>query len=330
MTATNNMTANYATAADLLDAWRDDVLSGTPPTLYPVGSGELARLEIGPGLVWLLGGAPGAGKTAFVMQLVIDALRLTPTLRVLVCNVEMSVGVLLDRQLARLSGIDLDTIRHRRFDGSHADRLNLAIHTLEALGERLAFVRPPFDLANIAAAADAHNADLIVLDYVQRIRPPGEHGDKRGSVNALMDYLRQFADAGVAVIVLSAVGRTKDDQGRSSYSGSGMSLASFRESSELEFGCDDAFILHPEGDKSEGDTLRLRHLKSRHGEARDLLLKFDRPRMSFAAVSPLEQPDLSHTGGNRARGRNGKLLSELADAWHRQAAADHDNDGGEA
>ena len=51
--------ANFATAADLIDAWRDDVLSGTPPTLYPVGSGELARLEIGPGLVWMLGGAPG-------------------------------------------------------------------------------------------------------------------------------------------------------------------------------------------------------------------------------------------------------------------------------
>jgi len=321
------MTANFATATDLIDAWRDDVLSGTQPTLFPVGSGELSRLEIGPGLVMLLGGAPGAGKTAFVMQLVIDALRLTPTLRVLVCNVEMSAGVLLDRQLARLSGIDLDTIRHRRFDGSHADRLDQAIHTLEALGERLAFVRPPFDLANIAAAADAHDAKLIVLDYIQRIQPPGTHNDKRGSVNATMDYLRQFADAGVAVIVLSAVGRSKDDKGRSSYAGSGMSLASFRESSELEFGCDDAFILHPDADNAEGDTMRLRHLKSRHGEARDVLLRFDRPRMSFAAVDPRDQPDLSRTGGTRARGRNGKLLSELADLWNRPAAADDLDDG---
>lgn len=319
--------ANFATAADLIDGWRDDVLSGTPPTLFPVGSGELARIEIGPGLVTLLGGAPGSGKTSLVMQLVIDALRLTPTLRVLVCNVEMSAGVLLDRQLARLSGIDLDTIRHRRFDGSHADRLDQAIRTLEALGERLAFVRPPFDLANVAAAADAHDASLLVIDYVQRVRPPGEHGDKRGAVNSLMDYLRQFADAGVAVIVLSAVGRSKDDKGRSSYAGSGMSLASFRESSELEFGCDDAFILHADGDNAEGDTMRLRHLKSRHGEARDVLLRFDRPRMAFAAVDPREQPDLSHSKGKPARGRNGKLLSELADLWNRPAVADDLDDG---
>ena len=55
--------ANFVSVADILDDWRDNLLSGTPPTLFPVGVGELARLEIGPGLVWMLGGAPGAGKT---------------------------------------------------------------------------------------------------------------------------------------------------------------------------------------------------------------------------------------------------------------------------
>jgi hypothetical protein len=39
-----------------------------------------------------------------------------------------------------------------------------------------------------------------------------------------MDYLRQFADAGVAVLVLAAVGRVKDSRGRSSYSGDGLNL----------------------------------------------------------------------------------------------------------
>src|SRR5688572_12435947 len=107
------MTAHYLSAADVLSGWSDDILTGKPPTLYPLGAGELARIEIGPGLVLLIGGAPGAGKTAFTMQCVVDALRLTPTLRALVVNVEMPPAVLLDRQLARLSGIDLTTIRYR-------------------------------------------------------------------------------------------------------------------------------------------------------------------------------------------------------------------------
>src|SRR5215831_6168015 len=97
----------FITGADVLASWRDDVLTGKPPVLYPVGAGELARLEIGPGIVWLLGGAPGAGKTALSMQLLLDAIRLTPNLRAAVCNIEMPPAVLLNRQLARLSGVNL-------------------------------------------------------------------------------------------------------------------------------------------------------------------------------------------------------------------------------
>lgn len=334
--------ANFVTIEDMIDRWRDDVLTGHGPTIYPVGSGELSELQIGPGQVWLLGGAPGAGKTAFTMQLVTDGLRLTPDLRAVVCNVEMGANVLMDRQLARMSGIDLDSIRYRRFDERHADRLDRALNTLATIGDRLAFVRPPFDLANIAAAADEHEANLIVLDYIQRIRPPGEHGDKRGSVNATMDYLRQFADASKAIIVLSAVGRSRDDKGRSGYSGSSMSLASFRESSELEFGCDDAFILHAEGDATEGDTMRLRHLKSRYGQQRDILLRFDRPRMSFTPLAQNSSPRIPQRGRRSEPNRNesggrqdpaSTVSVALADLWNRtnsspdDAAVEHNGDG---
>lgn len=320
-------TANFATAADVFDGWKDDVLAGSPPVLWPVGSGELARLEVGPGLVTLLGGAPGAGKTAFAMQLVTDALRLTPTLRVLVCNVEMTPRVLLDRQLARLSGIDLGTIRHRRFDQKHAERIDQAMHTLEPLAERLAFVRSPFNLENVAASADAFRADLLVLDYIQRIPPPGNHADKRVAVNATMDYLRQFAAAEVAVLVLAAVGRVKDSKGRSSYAGDGLNLASFRESSELEFGADDAFMLVPTEDDAESGIAKVavRHLKSRHTQPKDLMLDFDRRTQRFIAAEDAQtwNPD------EPKKRSKGKLQSALAAAWKNTPLAADDDQGGD-
>jgi replicative DNA helicase len=300
--------AHYQTGADALAGWRDNVLTGTPPTLYPVGDGELARLEIGPGIVWLLGGAPGAGKTALAMQLLLDALRLTPALRAAVCNVEMPPAMLLDRQLARLSGVDLSTIRHRRLTADHAGRVDQGLATLEPLAERLCFVRPPFDLENVAATADAFDAGLLLLDYIQRIGPPGEHGDRRGAVDATMNYLRQFADAGVAVMVISAVGRGRDSKGRSSYA-EGLSLASFRESSELEFGADDAFILAPNEDS---DSVTLRHLKSRHGEAKDIDLEFDGKLQRF---TPRREP-----------ADTGKLQAALAALWKRTAPAGDDDE----
>jgi replicative DNA helicase len=308
--------ATFVAAADALAGWRDDLLSGKPPVRFRVGTGELAHIEIGPGTVTLLGGAPGAGKTAFTMQAVIDALRLTPTLRAVCCNVEMPPAALLDRQLARLSGIDLAHIRHRRLGAAHAERLDRGLATLEPVCERLCFVRPPFDLANVAATADAFEARLLLLDYIQRIPPPGEHGDKRGAVNATMDYLRQFADAGTAVIVISAIGRTKDSKGRSSYAGEGLSLASFRESSELEFGADDAFILTAD---DQGEAVTLRHLKSRHGECRDIELTFHRRHQRFTPPGAEQGP----------RPGDAKVKSALAALWARTAPAADDDEGGE-
>ena len=77
----DNYQAAYQLASDAFGTWRDDVLQGKSPILYPIGKGALADIELGPGRVMLLGGAPGAGKTAFAMQAVVDALRLTPELR---------------------------------------------------------------------------------------------------------------------------------------------------------------------------------------------------------------------------------------------------------
>ena len=197
----------------------------------------------------------------------------------MICNVEMASSALLDRQLARLSGIRLDLIRTRQFGAEHGERIDRAIATLEPLADRLAFCRPPFDLENVAATADAFKATLLVLDYIQRIAPPGEHADRRQSVDATMNHLRCFADAGTAVLVISAVGRGRDSRGRSSYESDALSLASFRESSELEFGADDAYLLAP--DRSTPGAVTLRHLKSRYGECRDLHLSFDGAHQRF-------------------------------------------------
>ena len=148
------------------------------------------------------------------MQLVVDALRLSSKLQVLVCNIEMPPDVLLDRQLARLSGVELTTIRYRQLTDMHALRIEAGLETLTSIAERLCFVRTPFDLPNVAACADEFfepgGESLIILDYIQRISPPGDHGDKRGAVDACMNFIRQFADNGVAVIVVSAVARSKD------------------------------------------------------------------------------------------------------------------------
>jgi replicative DNA helicase len=331
-------TAKFVTGEAVFAGWRDDVLTGTGPVVLPH---TLPVPEISPGHVTLLGGAPGAGKTALVMQCVVEALRHTDTLKALVANVEMSPAALLDRQLARLSGIEAEAIRHRRFTAEHADRLDAGLATVESFADRLAFLEPPFDLANVAHAADAHGADVVVLDYLQRIMPPGDVTDTRLRVNATMDMLRQFAAAGCAVLALSAVGRSRDNAGRSTYSASAMSLASFRDSGELEYGADDAFLLAPIDD-AEPNVVRLSHLKCRHGAQRTVDLHFDRARQAFTLLDDAIDARPAPTPARGKRGRKPQRATpdpafspeRLAELWKTTPAAPADavaadDDGGD-
>jgi replicative DNA helicase len=274
----------YVTGTEVLDQWQADYFQKAP-TFYPVGDGSLGRFEVGPGLINLIGGGPGVGKTALTMQMIVDALRVDSVLRACVCNVETSPTDLLERQVARLSGIDLTTIRRREVSSEHEDRQQTAINTLKPVLNRLAFVQAPFTLTNVKAQVESFKANIVVLDYIQRIPPDASLGDSRMLMNAGMNYLRRLADNGLAVIVVSAVGRTRDSSGCSSYVDQNLNLASFRESSELEYGADNAFVLATDGSVA-GDvvTVKLRHLKARFSQPEDIDLHFHRPYQQFSSV----------------------------------------------
>ena len=315
--------ARYLAGGDLFGHWRDDVRSGEGPVLY---RHAFPFPEVGPGLVTLIGGAPGKGKTAFTGSIGMEMLRFQPKLKVLMANCEMSPAALLNRQLARLSGIDAEAIRHRRLGPEHEERLAAGLATVESVIDRLAFMSPPYDISNVAASVDAFGADVVIVDYIQRFTIPSEDAEARHRVNRVMDYLRQFANAGLAVIVVSAVGRTRDKAGRSSYAGDGLSLASFRETSELEYGADDALILAPVGD-DDSDLVRLSHLKARHGRQVTQEFRFDRSVQSFTLVSSdamaASRTPAPASAGTRPATRT-SVTDELRRLWDSGAVADDD------
>jgi replicative DNA helicase len=265
---------NLIRGDELFSSWKRELLSGTPPIRWALAdeSSPLKAIQAGPGRVTTLGGLPGGGKTAFIMQLMTDGLRLSDELRVLVANVEMAPGVLMDRQLSRLSGIDLNIIQERKFQSDHTARLNAGFAELEFICGRLGFVRGPFTFENVAAAADELEPQILVLDYLQRFQSSASSDDRRGGLDHSMSLIRKFADAGSCVFVVSALSRQKNSQGRSGYDAETLTMAAFRDSSEIEFGTDDAYILTTGKEPSERV---LKHLKSRNGECRDIELEFD-------------------------------------------------------
>jgi hypothetical protein len=106
-----------------------------------------------------------------------------------------------------------------------------------------------------------------------------------------------------------------------------MSLASFRDSGELEYGADDAFLLAPVDDANP-NVVRLSHLKCRHGAQQTVDLNFDRARQAFTLLvaRPAPPPARGKRGRKPKHAKPDPAFSpeRLAELWKSTLAAPGD------
>jgi replicative DNA helicase len=262
------------TLEELLPSLAADFANGKPPVCWPTG----LPIDFEPGQITLLAGAPGSGKTALAMQLIVDAIRSNDSLRALIVNVEMTPKALNERQAARIAGINLTRLRKRELRETEREKLPVAVEQLQAIAPRLAFAEE-FDIRSIVRDANTHEAGIVCFDYLQRIQPRTPSDDQRMNLDSLMGDLRRIASEGACVVGVSAVARQKENTG-SGYKE--LNLASFRGSSELEYGADKAYLLNPRAD----DRLFVDCVKDRHGEPTGFLLRFHRWCQRFEVSEP--------------------------------------------
>lgn len=262
----------------LIESVRDGVFSGKRPIEFPIASEPWGSIALRPGEVMGLAAPPGTGKTALAMQMVVDALRLKTDARCLVVNVEMSPAMLIERQVSRLSGVSYTDIAARTMISLHARRIEAAIATLASIGDRLFFMQEPFSIEMIGRSLLEVRPQILLVDYVQRIDCGDGQFEPRIRLNHVMSEARNIASAGIAVMLISAVGRTSSKR-NGGYSSRELGLGSFRESSEIEYGLDDGFILSEESGGAESGKgpriMQLQHVKSRSHQREDLRLEFD-------------------------------------------------------
>ena len=262
--------------------WLADVESGEPPVRFQLAE-PFSALDVRPGRMILFGGPPGSGKTAALLQMGIDLLRLNESARLLVANVEMMPTLLLERIVSRLSAVPLTAIANRTMTADERQRVRMAVASLEPVATRLAFLNPPFTLENVAAAGTEFKANAMILDYIQRFSVGDGSKDRREQLETGMSVLRRFCDAGAVILVAAAVAR---QNGKSGSNYGNLGLASFRGSSELEFGCDAAYVLNP-----DAGTVNFQCEKNRFGVVDGILTAFDASVQTFTAAEELSGLD---------------------------------------
>ena len=282
---------NHASLKSLLGGLQHELYHGKPPLEFRVANNAWGSVMFRPGDVMAVAAPPGMGKTALISQLTIDALRLAPEARCLTVNVEMMPTVLIERQISRVSGVPYGDISGRKSLLGREEQIKGALKTLDEIGDRMFFMEPPFSIERVVEAVAELGPTILVLDYLQRIECCDAGADARSRLNSLMHTVRQIANCRVCVVLISAVARTPSKKG-GGYNANEIGMGSFRESSEIEYGCDDAFVLVEGTDSpttSGSRILELRHVKSRNHERKDVRLAFEGSRQMFR-LAPLEEP----------------------------------------
>jgi replicative DNA helicase len=250
----------------------------------------------------MLAGPPGVGKTALALVWLTEALTMNPGLSCLIANIEMEALQLVHKIVAWNAQIDLTSLQENVVLPRHTDRLDSALDALAKIGDRLIFAEPPFEFGRILNEVENTGARIACFDYIQRVSVDPSvipHHDERTRLEGLMSACRDLARTDRCVLILSAVGRSRDGRGQVSYGGH-LNYANLRGSSELEFASDDVVVLVPVNDQHRNAdtwTLKLKHEKCRHGPTRDKTLLFHRSVQTFveapsAGAAPKLDDDL--------------------------------------
>lgn len=225
----------------------------------------------------LLGGYPSAGKTLLAVQF---ALCLSRIYRVGFFSLETSARKLTDRIMSHMSQVSLLKIKQRDLNDSDWAAIATASSELSKL---------PFSIVeasgmsvhDIQAVSLNQRFDIIFVDYLQLINEKGR--DRYETVTNISQRLHTFSQSsGVAVIALSQLSRPEKQTGKPKPP----TMASFRESGQIEQDADVAFILYPSDPDDNYSTRILKIAKNKEGEKAKIEFDFDGSTQTMRVHEP--------------------------------------------
>ena len=226
------------------------------------------HLFIEPGDFVILGGYPSAGKSIMCVQIALTAAR--KGWRVGYFSLETDPRTkIADRVMAHAARVPLPKIKLNDLGAADAAALETAAEELRALPIEF-FPAGGYSLADIQAKTLAKRCQVVLIDYLQLIRAPGR--DLREQVTAVSIGLHTLAQKhGVIVIALSQLSRPEKSEGKPKRP----TMASLRESGQLEQDADAVLLLYNETPDDRNGPRRLQIAKDKEGTVDSCLLDFD-------------------------------------------------------
>jgi replicative DNA helicase len=211
----------------------------------------------------VIAGRPGSGKTAFALTMLLHALR--KGLRVGFFSSEMSVDQVMFRFSAQMAHIDAALYRRADFDEDQLTRLTSQAQVFSKFNIRVCdktSVRVSEIALRSRAWAMDGGLDLIVVDYLQRIHPDKDSGNRNLDVGDIAVSLKNLArDLNVPVVALAQLNRGNMNRAEKK-----PRMSDIRDSGIVEQEADSILLLY-RSDENDIPCASVIVDKNRHGEA---------------------------------------------------------------
>ncbi|QZT34009.1 replicative DNA helicase [Caldalkalibacillus thermarum TA2.A1] len=220
-----------------------------------------------------IGARPSMGKTAFVINSFLRALRSNPNLHVTFFSLEMGWGQIVDRFIASIGGLNLFKMRNpnKHFKSQDEwDRYTKAYGILEKLNID---VRDENTIQDMRAAVRRNISQyperdhIVFIDYLTLIKPAHPRQSRHHEIEEISRSLKDMArDFNIPVVVLAQLSRAVEQRQNKR-----PMLSDLRESGAIEQDADMVLFLYRDEyynpDTSQKGIVEVLIPKNRNGEA---------------------------------------------------------------
>jgi KaiC/GvpD/RAD55 family RecA-like ATPase len=231
------------TLLDAIEAWRKQEETPAIPTGLPA----LDKLFDGGlplGQMTALAAAPGVGKSALALQLVLQCLVHNPDMVAAWCLGEMTRAALAARAITNYGGathqLVLQDVIHKREPSE-----SIATELGQAIGKRLKMIEAPLVIDKIERALVKDKPVLLVVDYLQLVRSTRHFQDKTGEINDVLLKLRELTTSrNIATLLVTNIAKGCDANTEIGNIGKG--------SNQIDFDVDNFLFGHRAGEVGPG------------------------------------------------------------------------------
>jgi KaiC/GvpD/RAD55 family RecA-like ATPase len=278
------------TLLDAIEAWRKQEETPAIPTGLPA----LDKLFDGGlplGQMTALAAAPGVGKSALALQLVLQCLVHNPDMVAAWCLGEMTRAALAARAITNYGGathqLVLQDVIHKREPSE-----SIATELGQAIGKRLKMIEAPLVIDKIERALVKDKPVLLVVDYLQLVRSTRHFQDKTGEINDVLLKLRELTTSrNMATLLVTNIAKGCDANTEIGNIGKG--------SNQIDFDVDNFLFGHRAGEVGPDGEIKVewRCKKLRQGQMADVEFWFHGKYQFFEDATEIpEFPEFSANG----------------------------------